>query len=85
VLLFGGLNLLSLGVIGEYLGRTYTEVKGRPLYIVRETLGFAGEARPPAARRERSGRQLIRPVELEEGEASSQPDRLGRPRLQAGR
>lgn len=40
VLFFGGLNLLSLGVIGEYLGRTYTEVKGRPLFIVREFVGF---------------------------------------------
>lgn len=40
VLMFGGLNLLSLGIIGEYLGRTYTEVKGRPLYIVDETFGF---------------------------------------------
>jgi glycosyltransferase involved in cell wall biosynthesis len=36
----GGMNLLSLGVIGEYLGRTYTEVKGRPLYIVDKTFGF---------------------------------------------
>ncbi|MDQ3558176.1 MAG: glycosyltransferase family 2 protein [Pseudomonadota bacterium] len=44
VLLFGGLNLLSLGIIGEYLGRTYTEVKGRPLYIVRHAFGFGGEA-----------------------------------------
>ncbi|MBZ8131685.1 glycosyltransferase family 2 protein [Afifella sp. IM 167] len=40
VLFFGGINLLSLGIIGEYLGRTYTEVKGRPLYIVRETYGL---------------------------------------------
>jgi len=40
VLMFGGLNLLSLGIIGEYLGRTYTEVKGRPLYIIDETFGF---------------------------------------------
>jgi len=43
VLLFGGLNLLSLGVIGEYLGRTYTEVKARPLFIVREAVGFEDE------------------------------------------
>ena len=44
VLFFGGLNLLSLGIIGEYLGRTYTEVKGRPLYIVRHAFGLEAEA-----------------------------------------
>jgi glycosyltransferase involved in cell wall biosynthesis len=40
VLLFGGINLLTLGVIGEYLGRIYTEVKARPLYLVRDLYGF---------------------------------------------
>ena len=40
ILFLGGVQLLSLGVIGEYLARVFTEVKGRPIYLIAEKQGF---------------------------------------------
>ena len=44
VMFFSGIQLLSLGIIGEYVGRIFAEVKRRPLYVVAERLGGAAEA-----------------------------------------
>jgi glycosyltransferase involved in cell wall biosynthesis len=51
VMFFSGIQLMSLGMIGEYVGRIFAEVKRRPLYVVAETVG--GSAELPAMREER--------------------------------
>ncbi len=49
IMFFSGLQLLSIGLLGEYLGRVFTEVKGRPLYIVSEEHGAAPVSEEPVA------------------------------------
>jgi glycosyltransferase involved in cell wall biosynthesis len=51
VVAFGGLNLCALGVLGEYVGRVYEQVKDRPLYFVRSSVGSPGAASAPSYRR----------------------------------
>jgi dolichol-phosphate mannosyltransferase len=43
VLFMGGVQLITIGILGEYVGRIYNEIKNRPLYVVQEYVGFANE------------------------------------------
>ena len=43
LLFFSGVQLMTIGALGEYTGRIYTEVRGRPLYLVSETLGHPAD------------------------------------------
>jgi glycosyltransferase involved in cell wall biosynthesis len=44
VIFLGGVQLIAIGILGEYLGRIYEEVKGRPLYVAREIYGMSPAA-----------------------------------------
>lgn len=60
VMFFSGVQLISLGVIGEYLGRVYEEVKARPLYIIAEEIGGADATT-------RQDLSVVRPAERAHG------------------
>jgi glycosyltransferase involved in cell wall biosynthesis len=48
LLFFSGMNMIGLGIIGEYLGRVFLEVKQRPPYLVRQAIGFDAAPATPA-------------------------------------
>ena len=49
VLFIGGVQLMSVGILGAYVGRIFNEIKNRPLYVVQEYVGF-GDNRPAMSR-----------------------------------
>jgi len=53
-LFMSGVQLLTVGILGEYVGRIYGEVKRRPLYVVRERLGFAAVQQVRSVQKERA-------------------------------
>jgi glycosyltransferase involved in cell wall biosynthesis len=48
VLLMGGIQLISIGILGEYIGRIYEEVRGRPKFIVDSEIGFDRSSQRPS-------------------------------------
>ncbi len=69
VLFMGGVQLMFMGVLGEYLGRIYGEVKRRPLYLVKEQLGFEPTASSALTRLIRTPEAITHPVRRPAGSA----------------
>jgi len=63
ILFFAGLQMLFLGIMGEYLARAYREIQGRPLYVIRETLGVA-LPQPEGQNQQQIRKGMVFPVDV---------------------
>jgi polyisoprenyl-phosphate glycosyltransferase len=70
IFFLGAVQLLCLGILGEYLGRVYDEVKGRPLFTLKEVAGVEDRAEVDTAQP-----AFVRPAASQENRPASNPER----------